>query len=77
MRDNVFFPEELSVPVGTEVACPNMGQNRHASTSPGVWNSGSLRPGQSWGAIFAAAGTYDYYCTVHPSQMRGRLIVTE
>jgi plastocyanin len=77
MQDNSFSPEEISVAVGTEVIWRNVGQNRHSTTSPDVWNSGALPRGQSWGAIFAAPGTYEYYCVVHPGQMRGRLIVTD
>ena len=77
MQDEVFSPEELSVPAGTEVPWRNAGQHRHSTPSPDVWNSGALRAGQSWSAIFAASGTYDYYCIVHPSRMRGRLIVTD
>jgi plastocyanin len=76
MGDNYFFPAEISVPVGTQVAWVNSGRNPHTTTVPGVWDSGTLNPGGRWAAIFAVAGTFDYLCTIHPDEMRGRLIVT-
>ncbi len=38
----------------------------HTSTSDtGVWDSGTLNPGQSFSHTFAAAGTFPYHCDFH------------
>ena len=74
VRDNFYYPAELTVPVGTQVAWLNEGSNPHTVTFTGVRDSGTIAPGGRWAAIFAIAGTLDYMCTIHP-EMRGRLIV--
>jgi plastocyanin len=74
--DTFFNPPETSVRVGTQVTWVNSGRRQHTTTSPGVWDSGSLNPSRQWSALFATAGTFDYVCTIHPDEMRGRLIVT-
>ena len=76
MSDNYFLPAEIMVPVGTRVAWVNQGQRRHTTTSPGVWDSGVVTPGGRWAAVFAVPGTFDYLCTLHPDEMRGRVTVT-
>jgi plastocyanin len=75
IRDNFFLPDQLTVPVGTQVAWQNEGREPHTVTFPGVRDSGTIAPGGRWAAIFAIAGTLDYMCTIHP-EMRGRLVVT-
>jgi plastocyanin len=74
IRDNFYYPDVISVPVGTQVAWLNEGSNPHTVTFPGVRDSGTIAPGGRWAAIFAVAGTLEYACTIHP-EMRGRLIV--
>jgi plastocyanin len=74
IRDNFFLPDQLTVPVGTQVAWLNEGREPHTVTFPGVRDSGTIAPGGRWAAIFAIAGTLDYVCTIHP-EMRGRLTV--
>jgi plastocyanin len=76
MGDNIFFPAEISVPVGTRITWLNNGSNRHTTTSEDRWDSGTVEPGKAWAAVFRVAGTYDYLCTIHPEVMRGRLTVT-
>ena len=39
------------------------------------FSSGNLTPGRTFERAFAAAGTYDYHCSIHPT-MKGRVIVT-
>jgi plastocyanin len=75
MQDFSFLPEEITVPVGTRVIWRNRGGTAHTTTATGIWDSGVVRPGQSWAAIFAVPGTFDYLCTIHPDRMRGRIIV--
>jgi plastocyanin len=36
-----------------------------------------MDPGGRYSHRFTRAGDYDYVCTLHPSQMRGRVVVEE
>ena len=40
------------------------------------WDSGLIAKNQSYSHTFDEAGTYDYFCTVHP-WMEGKIIVGE
>jgi plastocyanin len=39
------------------------------------WGSGSMNQGDTYQHTFTAAGTYNYYCTFHPTVMKGTVIV--
>lgn len=41
----------------------------------GGWDSGILSQGDTYSQTFASAGTYAYRCELHPSQMRGKIVV--
>jgi len=41
----------------------------------GGFDSGLLSSGGAFSRTFSASGTYEYQCSFHPSQMRGRVIV--
>jgi hypothetical protein len=75
LYDNFFLPADLTVPVGTTLTWTNRGRATHTVTSAGVWDSGPLRPGQSWSAVFAVPGTFEYHCTIHPTEMQARITV--
>jgi plastocyanin len=77
MYDNFFLPSEITVPVGTTVTWMNHGTETETTTSPGIWDSGPLRPHQHWSAVFAVKGTFDYVSTPHGSEMRGRINVVD
>jgi plastocyanin len=56
----------LVVAVGTTVTWTNNDSIAHNSVSnTGVWNSGTLGPGQSFQFRFTTAGTFPYTCTFH------------
>ena len=40
--------------------------NNKKGTPNGLFDSGLIRPGQSWTHIFTRPGTYTYFCTIHP-----------
>ena len=40
--------------------------NNKRGTPNGLFDSGSFKPGQSWKHTFTKAGTYPYFCTIHP-----------
>ena len=78
-----FSPNPLNVAPGTTVTWKNTDTVSHYVTSgkPSdettgtVFDSGNLiKPGSTYQFTFANAGTYDYFCTVHP-WMTGQVIV--
>lgn len=76
IADFTFSPSAVTVAVGQTVTWTNDdGGLAHTSTSPdGVWNSGTLQPGDTFSFAFEEAGTFDYACNIHPS-MSGTITV--
>jgi amicyanin len=72
-----YQPGDMTVRVGEAVTWTNQDQAPHdvvTSAGPAVLQSPMLAQGQSWSFTFTVAGTYDYYCSVHPD-MRARITV--
>ena len=64
------------VPVGSIVTWVNNDTVPHTTTSTtGVWDSEQINPGQSFSFTFNTAGTFPYFCEIHPG-MRGTIQVT-
>lgn len=68
-----FDPANISVKVGTTVIWTNNDSVAHTVTSgdpstgpSGTFDSGLIKPGQTFKYSFTSAGTTSYYCTVHP-----------
>jgi plastocyanin len=73
-----FFPSTLNVTVGTTVKWTNSAVDKieHTVTaSDNSFNSNKLAPGAAFSAQFAKAGTYAYFCSLHPEQMRATVVV--
>lgn len=71
-----FTPASITVPVGTKLTWTNMDAVTHDVTSTNsVFTSGALARGASFSYTFTAVGTYDYYCSIHPT-MTGIVNVT-
>ncbi len=80
-----FVPETLTVSKGTTVTWTNKDSTLHTVTSgsPESGNSGTgtefdssyLAAGKTFQHQFNIAGTFDYYCTLHP-YMKGKVVVT-
>jgi plastocyanin len=71
----VFGPQMLTVPVGTTVTWTNSDDIPHTSVSTeGVFKSKVLDTDEKFSYTFTKAGTYPYYCTIHP-KMTGKIIV--
>jgi plastocyanin len=68
-----FEPAELRVPVGTMVAWSNNDPTPHTVTGDG-FDTGALEQGSTGTVTFETAGTFDYFCAIHPT-MRGRVVV--
>jgi plastocyanin len=74
--DFAFRPRRLEVPKGTRVRWVNRGDVSHTTTSTtGVWDSGTLAPGETFSRVFRKRGKFPYLCTIHPD-MTGRIVVT-
>jgi plastocyanin len=74
--DNFAFgPQTLTVPVGTTVTWTNSDDIPHTSVSTeGVFKSKVLDTDEKFSYTFTKAGTYPYYCTIHP-KMTGKIVV--
>jgi plastocyanin len=74
--DNFSFgPETLTVPVGTTVTWTNRDDIPHTVVSTdGVFKSKVRDTDEKFSYTFAQAGTYPYYCSVHP-KMTGKIVV--
>jgi plastocyanin len=77
VMDNFSFsPQTFTVPAGGTVTWTNRDSMPHTVTSADnrFRKSPVLKPGQSFSNTFAAAGTYSYFCSIHP-RMTGKIIV--
>ncbi len=73
IADFSFSPSQVTVNAGDTVRWTNNGPSPHTTTSTsGVWDSGTLAPGQTFSFTFTTAGTFAYHCTIHP-QMTGTI----
>lgn len=73
--DLAFSPASVTIDVGDTVTWTNTGDLPHTATADdGTFDSGILNNGGTFAFTFASAGTYDYFCEVHPS-MQGTITV--
>lgn len=74
--DNFSFgPMELTVPVGTQVTWINKDDVPHVVMSVDKkFKSKALDTDEKFSFTFQDAGTYEYFCSVHP-KMTGKIIV--
>ena len=71
----VFGPQTITVPVGATVTWTNVDDIPHTSVSTeGVFKSKVLDTDEKFSYTFTKAGTYPYYCTIHP-KMTGKVVV--
>ncbi|MEU6353226.1 plastocyanin/azurin family copper-binding protein [Streptomyces sp. NPDC047072] len=77
MHGYAFSPASLSVPAGATVTWTNHDTAPHdvkTTSGPVAIHSPMLSKGQSWSFTFTAAGSYGYYCTVHPDMTAGIVV---
>jgi len=74
--DNFSFgPVELTVPVGTTVTWTNRDDIPHTVVSTDkVFKSKVLDTDEKFSFTFSRAGTYPYFCSIHP-KMTGKVVV--
>jgi plastocyanin len=77
-----FDPLILNVPVGATVTWKNLDSTLHTVTSGSaesgksgtIFDSSYLTGGKTFQHTFNSAGTFDYFCTLHP-YMKGQVVV--
>ena len=80
ISDFLYEAEQLTVAVGTKVTFTNEDSAPHTATSgqsptaDGAFDTGTLKKGQSKRVKFTKAGTFAYYCSIHPF-MKATVIV--
>ena len=75
--DGCFIPSMVTIDIGGEVIWENNDTAAHTVTSgtpSGVFDSSLVMAGSSFSHTFDAAGTFDYFCMVHP-WMTGVVVV--
>ena len=78
IQNYAYSPASLTINVGDTVTWTNMDTAPHTVTvtsGPVKFNSGNLAKGQSFTYTFTEAGTYQYYCAVHPDMVASVTVV--
>lgn len=78
IKNYVFNPGTITVPVGSTVLWSNDDSVAHTVTLTGkdAFDSGNLDGGKSYTHTFNKAGTYNYVCSYHQS-MKATVIVSD
>jgi plastocyanin len=70
-----FAPDTLTVPVNSTVTWVNKDDIPHViASNDGVFKSKALDTDQKYSYTFTKAGSYPYYCSIHP-KMVGKIVV--
>jgi len=70
-----FAPDTLTVPVNSTVTWVNKDDIPHViASNDGLFKSKALDTDQKYSYTFTKAGTYPYYCSIHP-KMVGKVVV--
>jgi len=70
-----FAPETLTVPANSTVTWVNKDDIPHViASNDGLFKSKALDTDQKYSYTFSKAGTYPYYCSIHP-KMVGKIVV--
>jgi len=81
--DGCFIPSPVTIPMGGTVTWENNDTAAHTATGgsategpSGVFDSSLIMAGSSFSHTFEDAGTFDYFCMVHP-WMAGTVVVED
>jgi amicyanin len=70
-----FNPAEVTIPQGTAVTWTNEDDIPHTVVAVNkAFRSKAMDTGEQYSFVFAAPGTYEYFCSLHP-HMKGKVIV--
>ena len=77
IKNFVFEPALIKVSAGDTLVFVNEDTAPHTATDVGgVFDTGNIASGESGRITIADAGTYEYFCEIHPN-MKGRIVVVE
>jgi plastocyanin len=72
-----FNPSSITAKVGDVIAFTNTGAVAHTATlDDGSCKTPNIDPTKSDGLTFTAAGTYPFHCSIHPTTMKGTIVVS-
>ncbi len=76
IQDYVYEPARIVVPAGTTVSFANRDAAPHTATSKdsGLFDSGTIKKGETGEVTLEEPGTFAYYCLFHPF-MKGTVVV--
>jgi uncharacterized surface anchored protein len=75
IADFKYSPSPITIHVGDQITWTNNDPIAHTATAnDGSFNTGSLSKGASASHTFTEAGTFTYYCKIHPF-MHGTIVV--
>ena len=70
LTTTAYSPTPLNVSVGTTVTWVNNDSTDHDSTAVNnSFSTGTIAPGRSASFRFQSAGSFPYYCTIHPGMV--------
>jgi plastocyanin len=70
-----FSPANVVVSPGTTLIWTNKDSDPHTvDSTKNIWSSDALDTGNHFSRVFGKAGTFTYYCSIHPF-MHGKVIV--
>jgi plastocyanin len=70
LTTTAYAPNPVTVTVGGTVTWMNNDTKTHTSTANDRgWDSGPIAPGHQFSRTFPSAGTFQYFCTVHPGMV--------
>jgi plastocyanin len=72
--DFFFSPQSKHVSAGETVTWFNTSSQLHTVKGPG-FSSQAFGRGESYRFHFTRPGTYKYLCTLHPTRMKGTIVV--
>lgn len=77
IKEFMFGPKDMTVPVGTKVTWVNDDQIPHTvAETHKVFRSGALDTNDSFSYVFNTPGEFEYFCALHP-QMIGKIVVSQ
>jgi len=77
ITDFKFNTEPVQAKVGDTITWTNKGAVPHsAALDDGSCPTDTIQPGTSGSLQFTLAGTYPYHCAIHPTQMKGTIVVS-
>lgn len=75
IKNFAFTPDSVTASVGDTIVWTNNDSLAHTATVNSACTTAPLSSGTSAGLVFSAAGTYPYVCNIHPTLMKGTIVI--